>query len=152
MRDFFSICIIGISAFLLASSPQIDASIYKWKDDKGQVHYSQTAPTGVENEVIQAPISPSKPAEKQQTSEQQPTEDSNQQASTSNNNVASGYCKQQQEIIQALKSNPYVKWKTGDKEVLLEGDAKAKQIEEIQADIQKFCSNSSNQSEDKQAD
>jgi len=134
MRDFFSVCAIGVSTFLLASSPQIDASIYKWKDNNGQIHYSQIAPYGVEKEVIQLAITPNKVIKKASTKQKIPE--------SSSNNQTLSYCQQQQEILQALRNNPYVKWKAGDKEVLLEGDTKAKQIEKIQTDIQKFCSNS----------
>ena len=55
------------------------------------------------------------------------------------NGENSGYCKQQYKIIKDLESNAYVKWKVDDKEILLEGDAKAAQIEKIKQDISPFC-------------
>ncbi|MEN8107889.1 MAG: DUF4124 domain-containing protein [Pseudomonadota bacterium] len=38
---------------LLAAISSHAGGIYKWVDDKGQVHYSQTAPANVEAEVMQ---------------------------------------------------------------------------------------------------
>ena len=44
---------------LLFVSASLNAQIYKWTDDKGQVHYSEMAPTDQKTEVVAPPLPPS---------------------------------------------------------------------------------------------
>jgi len=154
MNNLISICLVTISVFLLASSTHIDAAIYKWKDDKGQIHYSAIAPANgtkkdnIEAEIArvsQVTITPSKAvntdnATNNATDNTEANADGTTDDNTNNKGSNAGYCKQQQDIIKSLENNPYVKWKEGDKETLLEGEQKAAQVEKIKSDMKKFCS------------
>ena len=141
MSNLLSLFIMGISVLLLTSSPQIDASIYKWKDAQGQVHYSQSIPDGIDKDKIKTVAAPApskgETSEKTIDSEAEKTNDEDVSVVNGEN---SAYCEQQNKIIKALQENDYVKWKIDDKEVLLEGDAKAAQVEKIKKDMSQFCS------------
>ena len=148
MNHLITVCSVALSIFFLASSPNIDAAIYKWKDDKGQIHYTAIAPEGkgIEKNNIEADIArfskitPPTASNDTSTATENIETEQDTNDNTANNNPNTGYCKQQQEIIQSLENNPYVKWKEGDKETLLEGEAKAAQVEKIKQDMEKFCS------------
>lgn len=142
MNHIITVCSIALSILFLTSSPRIDAAIYKWTDDNGQINYSAIAPdTNIKKDNIEEEIarisqitaSPTGPINTDSSEE-----DTNNKNSSDKNNT--GYCKQQQSIIKSLESNPYVKWKVGDKETLLEGEEKAAQVEKIKQDVTKFCS------------
>lgn len=147
MNHLLTVCSVALSVLFLTSSPRIDAAIYKWTDDNGQVNYSAIAPDNtiekdnIEAEIArisQVTIAPANPI----------NTDSNEANTDSNNTVSSNipstsYCKQQQSIIKSLESNPYVKWKVDDKETLLEGEEKAAQVEKIKQDVKKYCSKES---------
>lgn len=48
-----------LAALLLITLPAADAATYKWVDEQGQVHYSDSPPQGVAYEVVAAPAVPS---------------------------------------------------------------------------------------------
>lgn len=147
MNNLITLSSVLLYVLFLTSSPSIDAAIYKWKDDNGQIHYSAIAPEGIAKDNIETEITRFSQITSQ-TAESSNNTDSNlssgKEADTSDEqkgiSMDSGYCKQQQDIIQALEKNPYVKWKVDDKETLLEGEAKAAQVKKIQEEMQKLCS------------
>lgn len=53
---------VGLIALLVGvATPVADANTYKWVDEQGQVHYTDTPPAGVPYEVITAPRAPAAP-------------------------------------------------------------------------------------------
>ena len=147
MNHLLTLCAISLSIFTIASSPNIDAAIYKWTDDKGQVNYSSSTPLGVKTDNIEKKIARVSHSSNQTTQsldvEQKKSDISNSTEAKTDSNKADNYCKQQKEIAETLANNPYIKWKTGDQEVLLEGAKKEAKVKEIRQDIQKYCSSTS---------
>lgn len=137
MDKLLTISAIMLSILSLTSSPQIDAAIYKWKDANGQINYSTIVPEGVKKDDIAKKIASISKAPKQTTTKADETTEND---TESENNKSNTYCEKQQKIVETLKNNPYIKWKVGDQEVLLEGDKKAAKVEEIEKDIKKYCS------------
>jgi len=56
MKHLINICIAAGLSMLLATTVQ--AAMYKWTDEKGNVHYSQQRPSGVEYEKIKKQKAP----------------------------------------------------------------------------------------------
>jgi hypothetical protein len=65
MKNTSAILTLGLSCslFFLASSPAFSApdKVYKWTDEKGQVHYSERPPLGTQTEVIKPQTGHSEP-------------------------------------------------------------------------------------------
>lgn len=148
MNHLLVLCAISLSIFTLASSPNIDAAIYKWTDDKGQVNYSSSTPLGVTTDNIEKKIvqvsQPLNQTTQKASDEQEKSDVPSSHQKETNSDKTNGYCKQQKEIAETLTNNPYIKWKVGDQEVLLEGAKKDTKIKEIQQDIQKYCGSAQN--------
>ena len=55
--------ILSLSCYLLASSQALAApgKVYRWTDEKGQVHYSERPPLGTQTEVVKPQIGHSEP-------------------------------------------------------------------------------------------
>lgn len=144
MNQLITVCSASFIIFLLASSPSIDAAIYKWKDDKGQIHYTAIAPEGIEKANIEADIvrfsqTTATPSTSTNQSDNTNPDDTTKQENT-DGTTNNGYCEQQKNIVQTLENNDYIKWKEGDKETLLEGEKKAAQVAKIKQEMEKFCS------------
>lgn len=51
----FRFTLLALGAFLMAGTSQLGARTYKWVDEDGTTHYSQTRPTGYVVELLSAP-------------------------------------------------------------------------------------------------
>ena len=115
MNHLLVLCAISLSIFTLASSPNIDAAIYKWTDDKGQVNYSSSTPLGVTTDNIEKKIvqvsQPLNQTTQKASDEQEKSDVPSSHQKETNSDKTNGYCKQQKEIAETLTNNPYSKWK-----------------------------------------
>ncbi len=55
MSNLYPTC---LSIFLFLASTVSFAEMYKWTDEKGQVHYTQTPPQGIQSQELKAPPPP----------------------------------------------------------------------------------------------
>jgi hypothetical protein len=141
-----------IGLFFLVSAPSlpVSAAMYKWVDDHGTTHFTQTPPTGVKASVI-APISPPRNAgqpdehlqkrltefEQRQKHDQQAKQD--QETKNRQEKIKTENCDAARRNLDVLQSHGRIKLKeqTGYR-VLAEEERNAK-IDEAKKYIAEFC-------------
>lgn len=138
---------------LMGSSAALATKLYKWKDDKGRIHYGQTKPTEFKFEVVDAPPPPpaNAPDLNAPFAEQirgkstgstggTSTETTEASGDASNPDDKKAQCAKAKNNLSQLKSQARVKVKNADGSfgLLSEEDKQAK-IKEAQKQIDYFC-------------
>lgn len=152
-NGFMSVAAFSVITAMSVFSNNLQAEIYKWKDEQGQVHYSATPPPSktidLENISDDISLRSGKPSQLNTNTDKladKPHSDSN--ANTSNNHTKqSNYCNHQKQALQTLKENEFVKWKSDDQDIILEGDMKAQKINELSQEIDQYCNQQANSSD-----
>lgn len=103
MRTAATVLGLTLAAAIAGSADAGAAELYKWTDEKGQVHYTDTPPpAGVEHEARQVETAPDTPAD--QTIAAQQAAAKKQQDPASENAA----CKTARANVQVLESSPQV--------------------------------------------
>lgn len=129
IRNFALIVLFG-----LCSATQA-ATMYKWVDDDGNVHYDQSPPTDRESEKLESKTSTKTPtpAAAEQASDQPPkvTEDDNTRIKKQN-------CEAARRNLEIYKRSAKILQPDGT-ELVLSDEMRAEKLRQVQEDIKKFC-------------
>lgn len=130
IRNFALIVMFG-----LCSAAQA-ATMYKWVDDDGNVHYDQSPPSDRESEKLESKTgakAPTPPTTAEQAADQPPkvTEDENARIKKQNCEAA----RRNQEIY---KRSAKILQPDGT-ELVLSDEMRAEKLRQVQEDIKKFC-------------
>lgn len=150
-RTRLSTYIIGLFcliALFISTTISAETAIYKWQDAQGRTHYSATPPPTVQqnndiSETIQRYSGQAIPID-QATQATNDTDNQLKSLNAATNNETSdsaSYCTQQQQSLNVLQNNKFVKWQMNDEEIILEGEAKAAKTAALQKEISKYCTN-----------
>lgn len=135
------------------TTAQIDVSsttkttIYKWQDAQGNTHYSETPPDNAANTENQTDISErierysglaAVNNKGSSTLDETQAQGLNANVSDHYPNAAS-YCEKQRNSLTVLQNNQFVKWKSNDQDIILEGEAKAAKTAALQKEIKQYC-------------
>jgi hypothetical protein len=138
---------------ILAMSGSAFAQVYKWVDEEGQTHFSQTPPADHDADVIKTRPGPKvDPAQSQQAVDtiiEQQTNDAKlrqedkakQQQLAEKADAQSKNCDIAKSNLEQYQNNPNGRTKTGDGEYnrVDENDRQAK-MDQLKQDIKKYCS------------
>lgn len=139
--------------FFLAAVPAlVSADVYKWVDEQGQTHYSQTPPMEQQAEMIKAPPPPARLPEEaqqevdqlieQQTSarkEQQKLAD-DQKKNADQQQILAENCETAKSNLQQYQDNPGRRSTTEDGTITrLKEEERQQKIKDFQADIKEYC-------------
>ncbi|MGV6810062.1 MAG: DUF4124 domain-containing protein [bacterium] len=122
-------------------------TIYKWQDAQGNTHYSETPPAHPQTVQQQTDISErigrysgQASVNHADSSEPDKTKTHGLQANMSEHSANAGsYCEKQRNSLALLQNNQFVKWKTNDQDIILEGEAKAAKTVALQKEIKQYC-------------
>ncbi len=130
----------------------LQAEVYKWVDDDGQIHYSQTPPAQQEaiivktqkgpkttpeqsSQAVEQLINEQEQRQQEQASQQQQQMDARQQAE-----MAAKNCQIAKDNLQQYLDNPNTRIKQDDGTVVrIDEDERQKRIKEYRRDINTFC-------------
>lgn len=126
----------------------VQAEMYKWTDQNGKTHYTQTPPPAdakgkdIESDIKLA-IGNAKPAPesapvKQSEAEEKPETDA--EAAKRSEQEHRNYCDQQRDAIKKLETNSLVKLKDENGERFLTADERKQKAEEIRKNLELMCS------------
>jgi hypothetical protein len=144
-----SIHILWFVLLVLTSAP-LQAEVYKWQDDRGETHYSQTPPPGVPASKLQPHATPNhagqpdprlkKSLEAFDKRHQQDQEAAQKRAAAAQQaELKTQNCTRARTNLQTLQGHGQIKLKEGDGyRMLPEGERQAK-IAEAQKQIDEFC-------------
>lgn len=144
----FSIFYISLSLLLVSIA---EAKIYKWKDDKGQVHYASTPPKAdIKTSILtkdllfinkNEPVSKNKQTNKSlKTNNQDPIKSSNKKVKA---------CRKKRKNLNLLQKNLITTWIENGKETQLSGQFRKEKIESLKEELIEYCDSNSIKTKEK---
>ena len=131
-----------LTSLLLVSSLSLATTYYRWIDDKGLVHYSETPPVGVESTPensqregsLAAPISDKKPEEAPVKKEEEKAQPSEAEQRAANCDIA-------KENLKIMANNRKIKvaQEDGTERDLSDEEIQVKKVE-MEKNVDEFCS------------
>ena len=136
--------------FAALTTPSVQGTVYKWQDEDGKVHYTQTPPADAEFEII-SPLSPPKGAGqpderlKQQLKgfeeRRQTRNESEQERATAQQNaqIKQQNCEAARANLTMLQSRGQIRLKEGDTYRILPEEERQEKISEAKRQIEEHC-------------
>lgn len=141
-----------VSLLALTFSMNCHAEIYKWTDNKGQVHYTATPPTQkkvkaqeIEDKILMSAgkFDPSTVSENKETTADKEEDAEESSTKTGANSKPTkqliDFCKGQRKSLKLLKSSQNITWKRLGKETKLTAAQRKAKIKETKSSITKDC-------------
>ncbi|MBA2410057.1 MAG: DUF4124 domain-containing protein [Gammaproteobacteria bacterium] len=135
---------------LFLSTAGAETKVYKWTDEEGKVHYTQTPPAGADTTTIKLappPVSAGQPDERlikqledfEQRRQARDASRQDQAEMKNTNKIRADNCTQAQENLVTLESHGQVTLKEGDSYRKLSEEERQAKISEAQGHIKEFC-------------
>lgn len=141
--------LIGLA--LVLASGFAAAAMYKWVDEQGQVHYSQSPPLDQQSEKVKAPPPPPASAADEQSKLQQQIDDlekrqeerakaaESEQKSAEEAAAFKAACERAKSNLQALTSRGQVSLKDGDEYRVMTEEERQARIARAKRQIEEYC-------------
>jgi hypothetical protein len=141
---------LSLIAFLLLtlSLNAHSAEIYKWMDEEGKTHYSQTPPDGVEAEAIQPDRTPARPLTQDFTIKQpgvqgevdvKDMQDDSGEITVIDTDKLKTYCEDQRRNLAVLQNTRRISVMEDGKSTNISYEDKEQKIQNIQKNLQEYC-------------
>ena len=145
----------AFSLVLACAMANVQAGVYKWTDDSGAVHYTQTPPPdsskakNMDQEISLATGKPQHSSAVKGTDTANATEDKDKptdemaaakQEGAKNEDKHRQFCDQQKTALKQLVSNPVIRWKTAEnEEKILTAQERTDKIAEFEKNVKDLC-------------
>lgn len=135
---------------LLLSTAGAETEVYKWTDEDGEVHYSQTPPAGADTTTIELappPASAGQPDEKlekrlenfEQRRQARKTSKLERAETKKTNKIRAENCTRARDNLATLESHGQISLQEGDSYRKLTEEERQAKIGEAQGHIKEFC-------------
>ena len=137
-----------IALILFTVIPVANAQIYKWIDENGETHYTQTPPEGVKAIEIKADHTKAQPLTQDFSINQPGVEgevdvkdmkDDSGEITVIDTDKLKKYCDDQRRTLSVLKDTKRISVMEDGKSINISEEEKQKKIENIQQNLQQYC-------------
>lgn len=126
------------------------ATMYKWIDDEGNTHYSQTPPPGRPAETITAPKAPPAPPQRETTAEEETADGEGETGATEESGPSeaerrrverenAARCREAREVLQRYETTARIRVPDGDGLRYLSEEERQQHIRDARKIIQEHC-------------